>query len=46
MRGAIQQDLFIIKIMGAMLGAMFWYLEESNSFWAMFRATIRALKKS
>ena len=33
-------------MLGAMTGAMLLYLEESNSFWAMFRATIRALKKS
>ena len=25
-------------MMGAMMGAMVWHLEEPNSFWVMFRA--------
>ena len=30
----------------AMMGAHFWYLEESNSFWAMLRVMIRSLIES
>ena len=32
-----------IVMMGTMVWAYFWYLEESNSFWAMLRVMIRSL---